>query len=162
MCLLELFRIGFWNIENRGPQKSPIACFRNEPWANAALIWRECLWSELLYQLSSRRYDGARYWWRPHFSHDRVWFQNKGYENNYELWDHTSLFSVAGHQIVDFQSGIHAYSASKHAVRVLTEGMRRELKEIGSKIKITVSNIAKSYFAIKKIKALLLLNQRNT
>jgi NAD(P)-dependent dehydrogenase (short-subunit alcohol dehydrogenase family) len=48
--------------------------------------------------------------------------------------------SVAGHQILNFQSGIHAYSASKHAVRVLTEGTRRELREIRSKIRITVRN----------------------
>lgn len=44
--------------------------------------------------------------------------------------------SVAGQSILPF-SGHHAYGSSKHAVRVLTEGLRRELLEAKSSIRIT-------------------------
>nr|CAD7394920.1 unnamed protein product [Timema cristinae] len=44
--------------------------------------------------------------------------------------------SVAGHSLVNFP-GIVPYSASKHAVTVLTEGLRRELVQLGSKIRVT-------------------------
>nr|CAD7450279.1 unnamed protein product [Timema bartmani] len=40
--------------------------------------------------------------------------------------------SVAGHTMVNFP-GIVPYTASKHAVTVLTEGLRRELVQLGSK-----------------------------
>ncbi|KAG8236611.1 hypothetical protein J437_LFUL017052 [Ladona fulva] len=44
--------------------------------------------------------------------------------------------SVAGHSILPY-SGHHAYGASKHAVTVLTEGLRRELMEAKSSIRVT-------------------------
>nr|CAD7614220.1 unnamed protein product [Timema genevievae] len=48
--------------------------------------------------------------------------------------------SVAGHCYSDFPS-IHFYSGSKHAVTVLTEGLRRELVQLNSHIRVTVSSI---------------------
>ncbi|KAK7863450.1 hypothetical protein R5R35_010490 [Gryllus longicercus] len=44
--------------------------------------------------------------------------------------------SWAGHNLLNFP-GISMYSASKHAVRVLTEGLRKELVAAKSKIRIT-------------------------
>ena len=46
--------------------------------------------------------------------------------------------SLAGHQ-VGKSASVHFYCASKHAVRALTEGMRQELREMKSNIKVTVS-----------------------
>lgn len=46
------------------------------------------------------------------------------------------LSSNAAH-LVPIYPAFHFYSASKHAVRALTEGLRQELKNINSKIKIT-------------------------
>nr|CAD7198837.1 unnamed protein product [Timema douglasi] len=48
--------------------------------------------------------------------------------------------SIAGHYIIDVPS-VHFYSGSKHAVTVLTEGLRRELVKINSHIRVTVSSI---------------------
>ncbi len=47
-------------------------------------------------------------------------------------------FSVSGHSIVASRRS-HVYSASKYAVTALTEGLRQELREIKSHIRITVS-----------------------
>ncbi|PSN58402.1 Dehydrogenase/reductase SDR family member 11 [Blattella germanica] len=44
--------------------------------------------------------------------------------------------SLAGHYDV-VQPGFHMYSATKHAVTALTEGLRRELVDKGSKIRVT-------------------------
>ncbi|XP_071442195.1 farnesol dehydrogenase-like [Hetaerina americana] len=44
--------------------------------------------------------------------------------------------SVAGHSILPF-CGHHTYGATKHAVTVLTEGLRKELMEAKSKIRVT-------------------------
>lgn len=44
--------------------------------------------------------------------------------------------------------GKHIYNATKHAVRVITEGVRAELTAIGSKIKITVSMKAMKLFLV--------------
>lgn len=45
--------------------------------------------------------------------------------------------SVLGHQVLQVPK-FNVYPASKFAVTALTETLRRELLEIGSKIKITV------------------------
>lgn len=42
--------------------------------------------------------------------------------------------------------GIYAYSGSKHAVTVMTEGLRRELRDLGTNIRVTVSS--KSFIRI--------------
>ncbi|KAF4531858.1 hypothetical protein B566_EDAN000886 [Ephemera danica] len=44
--------------------------------------------------------------------------------------------SVVGQAILEIQRS-YVYSASKHAVRVLTEGLRRELRDLKTKIRIT-------------------------
>ncbi|XP_065351269.1 farnesol dehydrogenase-like [Cloeon dipterum] len=44
--------------------------------------------------------------------------------------------SIAGHEIMRWP-GTEIYSASKHAVTVLTEGLRRELRDMGTKIRVT-------------------------
>ncbi|XP_059485512.1 farnesol dehydrogenase-like [Neocloeon triangulifer] len=44
--------------------------------------------------------------------------------------------SISGHSIIQMR-GIYPYSGSKHAVTVLTEGLRRELVELKSKIRVT-------------------------
>nr|CAD7453794.1 unnamed protein product [Timema tahoe] len=47
-----------------------------------------------------------------------------------------NINSVAGHYIPNVLN-IHLYSASKHAVTVLTEGLRRELVALNSHIRVT-------------------------
>ncbi|CAG2061588.1 unnamed protein product [Timema podura] len=47
-----------------------------------------------------------------------------------------NINSVAGHYIPNALN-IHIYSASKHAVTVLTEGLRRELVALNSHIRVT-------------------------
>lgn len=47
--------------------------------------------------------------------------------------------SIAGHYPVPIPDA-NVYTGSKYAVTALTETLRRELLEIGSKIKVTVSN----------------------
>jgi len=47
--------------------------------------------------------------------------------------------SMSGHRIVS--SKVHFYSATKYAVTALTEGIRRELRELNSPVKITVSSM---------------------
>ena len=49
------------------------------------------------------------------------------------------LFSVAGHKMPRTIFPIYMYAASKHAVTILTEGLRRELAEQNSNIRVTVS-----------------------
>jgi NAD(P)-dependent dehydrogenase (short-subunit alcohol dehydrogenase family) len=48
----------------------------------------------------------------------------------------TIFFSVVGHKLIDT---FFMYSASKHAVTALTEGLRRALVKQNSKIRVTVS-----------------------
>jgi NAD(P)-dependent dehydrogenase (short-subunit alcohol dehydrogenase family) len=50
-------------------------------------------------------------------------------------------FSIAGHYDVS-APGFHMYSASKHGVTALTEGLRRELANRRSNIRVTVSTVA--------------------
>jgi len=47
------------------------------------------------------------------------------------------MFSTAGHQPY-YEEGMAFYTATKHAVTALTEGLRSELRGIKSNIKITV------------------------
>ncbi|CAB3371180.1 Hypothetical predicted protein [Cloeon dipterum] len=44
--------------------------------------------------------------------------------------------SIVGTRIVDMP-GSYAYAGTKHAISVMTEGLRRELRDLGSKIRIT-------------------------
>nr|CAD7410970.1 unnamed protein product [Timema poppensis] len=46
--------------------------------------------------------------------------------------------SIAGHSILNLP--LHFYTASKHAVTVLTEGLRRELVALNSHIRVTSVN----------------------
>ena len=46
------------------------------------------------------------------------------------------LGSVVGH-VFPTSSAVHMYAVSKHAVKALTEGARRELREMKSNVKIT-------------------------
>ena len=39
---------------------------------------------------------------------------------------------------------VHMYAATKHAVKAITEGLRQELRDAGSHIKITVGKKNKS------------------
>ena len=48
------------------------------------------------------------------------------------------LHSTAGHRVIPY-SAAHFYTATKHAVRAITEGLRQELREMKSGIKVTVS-----------------------
>lgn len=48
--------------------------------------------------------------------------------------------SIAGHRVLNFPH-MNMYSASKFAVTALTETMRNELREMKSKVKVTVSDI---------------------
>ena len=47
--------------------------------------------------------------------------------------------SMSGHRVISM-FGTHFYSATKYAVTAITEGLRQELREMKSGIKITVSN----------------------
>jgi NADP-dependent 3-hydroxy acid dehydrogenase YdfG len=49
------------------------------------------------------------------------------------------LNSVLGHIVPPAELGFSMYTASKHAVTALTEGLRRELVNLKSKIRVTVS-----------------------
>lgn len=45
-----------------------------------------------------------------------------------------------GTKVADY-AGSYAYSGIKHAVSVMTEGLRRELRDMGTKIRVTVRPI---------------------
>ena len=51
---------------------------------------------------------------------------------------HVLFLSVVGHKV----GNKIMYAASKHALTVVNEGVRRELREMKSNVKITVSNIS--------------------
>ncbi len=51
---------------------------------------------------------------------------------------------MSGQRVPQMQAGgtnVHFYSATKHAVTALTEGVRRELRAMDSKVRVTVSVI---------------------
>jgi short-subunit dehydrogenase len=61
------------------------------------------------------------------------------------------LCSIAGHY--DLKTlGMHMYSATKHAVTALTEGLRVELVSQGYKIRVTVSKTTTNCFVINALK----------
>ena len=49
-----------------------------------------------------------------------------------------SLSSISGHRVFNY-SRTHFYSATKFAITSITEGLRQELREMKSAIKVTVS-----------------------
>jgi len=59
--------------------------------------------------------------------------------------------SIAGHYDLT-TPGFHMYSATKHAVTALTEGLRVELVSQGSKIRVTVSKTTPSCCVINTLK----------
>jgi len=61
------------------------------------------------------------------------------------------ICSIAGHYDLT-TPGFHMYSATKHAVTALTEGLRVELVSQGSKIRVTVSKTTPSSFVINTLK----------
>ena len=58
---------------------------------------------------------------------------------------HTSFTSLSGHR-VPIGAGNHFYSATKFAVRSLTEGHRQELKELKTNIRVAVRLLAQIPF----------------
>jgi len=47
---------------------------------------------------------------------------------------------MSGHRVAPNTGGkTHMYTATKFAVTAITEGVRRELREMGSKVRVTVS-----------------------
>ena len=50
---------------------------------------------------------------------------------------------MSGHRVVQ-SPGTHFYCATKYAVTALTEGLRQELRELKSEIKVTVSSVLKT------------------
>ncbi|KAF4531861.1 hypothetical protein B566_EDAN000889 [Ephemera danica] len=62
----------------------------------------------------------------------------------------TFLGNVAGQYIMDYP-GNSVYTSSKHSVRVLTEGMRRELRDLGTKIKITVRTFVLAQYTLTQM-----------
>jgi hypothetical protein len=48
------------------------------------------------------------------------------------------FFSIAGHRLLNCP-GIGAYCATKHAVTVISEALRMELRDLGTRIRVTVS-----------------------
>ena len=57
-----------------------------------------------------------------------------------------SFYSTFGHKVPP-DAGVHFYSAMKFALRAVTEGIRLELRNMKSGVKITVSTIA-SYSSV--------------
>lgn len=47
-------------------------------------------------------------------------------------------FSMSGHRLVTSTKNTFFYGATKFAVTALTEGIRRELRQINSDVKVTV------------------------
>ena len=47
-------------------------------------------------------------------------------------------FSMSGHRLIDSKH-FYFYSASKYALTAINEGVRRELREMKSNVKMTVS-----------------------
>ena len=47
---------------------------------------------------------------------------------------------MSGHRLIPTQPNTYFYAATKFAVTALTEGIRIELREMKSNIKVTVSN----------------------
>ena len=64
-----------------------------------------------------------------------------------------SFYSTFGHKVPP-DAGVHFYSAMKFALRAVTEGIRLELRNMKSGVKITVSTIAIAIVVLLDIKYL--------
>ena len=64
--------------------------------------------------------------------------------------------SISGHT-VDTDAGAHFYNGTKFAVTALTEGLRKELRDLKSNIKVTVSLQEKQHIFYVRLIVLLLL-----
>ena len=63
----------------------------------------------------------------------------KQLEERWEKEGHIVLLdSMGGHRVVPISS-VHFYSATKFAITAITEGLRQELREKKSNVRVTVS-----------------------
>ena len=47
-------------------------------------------------------------------------------------------YSMAGHRVINLTDNVYVYGATKYSITGLTEGIRRELREMDSNVKVTV------------------------
>ena len=60
------------------------------------------------------------------------------------------IYSMSGHRVISSRGG-HFYSATKYAVTALTEGVRNELREVKSHIRVSVSKALTDTSSIRPI-----------
>ena len=54
-----------------------------------------------------------------------------------------NLYSISGHMVPQL-SILHFYSATKHAITAIAEGVRQELREMKSNCRCTVSKLSRN------------------